>query len=160
MPAAGKSTIGVVLAKRLGLAFLDTDVAIQTAEHRSLQDIIDRDGIDAFRALEERYVLTLEPRATVIATGGSVVYSEPAVHHLRRLGIVVHLDAGLDELRARLNDLSGRGLVRRPGQSLTDLHAERLPLYRAAADITVVCDGLSPAAIVERVAAALDTVRP
>lgn len=155
MPAAGKSTVGVLLAKRLGFAFLDTDVEIQTHEGRTLQDVIDHDGIDAFREIEQRCVLDLDVRRTVVATGGSVIYGAAAVEALRRNGVVVYLEASLAVVEARLRDLSGRGLVRRRGQTLRDLYLEREPLYRAAADLTIACDGLALAQIVDRIASRL-----
>jgi len=156
MPAAGKSTVGVVLAKRLSLDFLDTDVAIQAQVGKPLQTIFDEQGIDGFRRIEERFVAGLDCRRTVIATGGSVVYSEQATGSLRALGLVVYLHVPLEELRARLTDFGSRGLVRRPEQSLADLYAERLPLYRAAKDIEVACGGMSP---LESVAAVVRAVR-
>lgn len=151
MPGAGKSTVGVLLAKRLAYGFVDTDVALQTGEGRSLQEIIDNDGIEVFRGIEERYVAALSCSRTVIATGGSVVYSTPAISALQASGVVVFLDVPLAVLAARLGDMTKRGLVRRPGQSLEELYAERRPLYRQAADLVVSCEGLPPSEVVERV---------
>lgn len=139
MPGAGKSTVGVLLAKRSGREFVDTDLLIQTAQGRPLQDIIDRDGTEVFRRLEEICVLALGCQGAVVATGGSVVYSGPAMEHLRRLGTVVFLDVPLAVLEGRVGDPGARGLVRRPGQSLADLYAERRPLYLRHANLTVDC---------------------
>lgn len=151
MPGAGKSTIGVLLAKVMGRSFIDTDVCIQVNEGRRLQDIIDRDGVDVFRALEERYVLATNCRRHVIATGGSVVYSEPAMLHLKANGVVVYLDLPMARIRARLKNLEERGVVMIPGQSLDGLYVERAPLYHHYADMVVECEGLSHEGVVERI---------
>ena len=139
MPGAGKSTIGVLLAKATARAFLDTDVAIQAAEGRSLQQIIDRDGLETFCRIEEHHVLSLTCRSTVIATGGSVVYSPAAMRHLADGGIVVHLDLDLPSIARRLTNLATRGVVMAPGQTLSTLFAERQPLYRHYAEISIDC---------------------
>ena len=141
MPGAGKSTVGVLLAKVTFRAFVDTDLVIQAAEGRRLQDIIDRRGMEVFRALEERYVLALAPENAVIATGGSVVYSNQAMAHLRKNAAVVFLDVPLNVLEKRLTDTATRGIVAGPGQGLQALYEERLPLYRRYADLVVDCGG-------------------
>ena len=142
MPGAGKSTIGMLLAKHANLGFLDTDLLLQSREGRSLQQIVDQDGYLGLRAAEERLILSLNCTNQVIATGGSVVYSESAMQHLQNLGRIIFLHLPLAELLPRLVDLDTRGLVRRPGQSIRDLYAERLPLYRRYADFTIDCQGL------------------
>jgi shikimate kinase len=133
----------VLLAKATSRAFLDTDVAIQAAEGRSLQQIIDEDGLDAFCRIEEGHVVSLTCRSTVIATGGSVVYSPAAMRHLATGGIVIHLDLDLASTERRLTNLATRGVVMAPGQTLATLYAERLPLYRRYAELTVDCAGKS-----------------
>lgn len=143
MPGSGKSTIGLILAKLLGKNFIDTDVAIQDGEGRSLQEIADRDGYLALRAIEERVVLGLDCKSHVIATGGSVVYSQAAMGHLKRDGIIVFLSVDMDTLKSRVHDYDTRGLAKRPDQSIDDLFTERVGLYRMHADITIDCIGLS-----------------
>ncbi len=155
MPAVGKSTIGVLLAKRLGLAFVDTDIAIQTAEQKSLQVLIQAHGLEKFCDLEEQHILALNCTNTVIATGGSVVYRESAMRHLAAGGTVVYLEIDLDNLEKRLSDIDARGVVYSPGQSLADLYAERLPLYRSTADTIVRASGVTPDQLVSRVIAQL-----
>jgi shikimate kinase len=140
MPGAGKSTVGVLLAKMLTCDFVDTDVLIQAGEGQSLQDLIDKQGRDAFRAVEERYVCGLEVRRTVVATGGSVVYSHTAMRHLANGGRVVWLDLALGPLQRRLTNLATRGVVFHPGQSLADLYNERRPLYERYAEIRINCN--------------------
>ena len=137
MPASGKSTVGVVLAKLLGCDFIDTDLLIQRRTGFRLSQIIRDRGLDAFLAEEEAACLSLRAENSVIATGGSVVYSAAAMRHLKALGTVVHLSVDFRTLQSRLHDVRGRGVVLRPGQSLADLYAERAPLYRDYADITV-----------------------
>jgi shikimate kinase len=157
MPAVGKSTIGVLLAKRLGMAFMDTDIAIQTAEHKSLQALIQANGLERFCDLEERHILSLECEASVIATGGSVVYREGAMRHLAAGGTVVYLEIDLDSLEKRLSDIDTRGVVYAPGQSLSDLYAERVPLYRKTAHLTVRAAGVTPDQLVLRIVETLST---
>jgi len=151
MPGAGKSTCGVLLAKVTGRPFIDTDVWIQSLEGCRLQEIIDGRGLAAMRAVEERRVLELDVRGHVVATGGSVVYSEAAMRHLKAAGAVVFLQVGVGVLHQRLGDAAERGIVRAPGQSFDDLYAERLPLYRRYADHTIDCNGLDHEGVVETI---------
>jgi len=137
MPGSGKSTVGVILAKMLSRGFVDTDLLIQTAQRRSLQSIVDTDGYLALREIEEQMLLNLHCSNQVIATGGSAAYSQPAMTHLKRSGIVVFLHADLETLHNRVHDYSERGLAKAPDQTLGDLFRERLSLYTAYADITI-----------------------
>lgn len=141
LPAAGKSTLGVLVAKRLALDFLDTDLVVQARAGRRLQEILDVDGAVVFRRLEEETVLSLDPSRTVVATGGSVVYGARAMRHLHERGCVVHLHLSLDAWHERLRDFGDRGVVRAPGQSFVSLYHEREPLYRQWADAVVGLDG-------------------
>ena len=154
MPGAGKSSIGVLLAKRLGYQFVDTDLLMQGEAHSRLQQIITHHGLTAFKALEERVVCQLAPHRTVVATGGSVVYSEPAMAHLRQLGRVVYLDLPLDELQRRVRNMDSRGLVIDPGETFANLYARRTPLYRQYAELTISCGGSTQ----EEIAAAIEGV--
>ena len=139
MPGAGKSTVGVILAKLTSRAFVDTDLLIQASQARSLQEIVDKEGHLALRKVEEDVLIGLDCRNYVIATGGSAPYSHVAMAHLKADGIVVFLDVNLATLQARVPDFSTRGLAKRPEQSFTDLFAERFSLYTRYADITVNC---------------------
>lgn len=147
MAGAGKSTVGVILAKQTARDFVDTDVLIQTVEGRSLQSIVDTDGYLALRAVEERVLLGLSVRHSVIATGGSAVYSDRAMAHLKRDGVVIFLDVDLATLQARVGDFSTRGLARRPDQDFADLFRERSGLYAQVADITIDCNGQTQEAV-------------
>jgi len=155
MPAVGKSTIGVLLAKRLGMAFLDTDITLQTTEGKSLQALIQTYGLEQFCDLEAGHILSLDIQNSVIATGGSVVYRKAAMRHLGRSGVVVYLDIDLAILEKRLRDIDARGVVYAPGQSLADLYAERLPLYHDTANIVVPTSDVTPDQLVSRVIDAL-----
>ncbi len=155
MPGAGKSTLGVLLAKRTARRFLDTDLRIQVAERSSLHELIEERGVDTFRRIEERCVMALDCRACVIATGGSVIYSTAAMEQLARIAVCIYLDVPTRELSDRLGSLSARGVVRTPGQGLEDLHAERRPLYERWADLRVECAGLGHEAAVDSIVAAL-----
>ena len=155
MPGAGKSTLGVLLAKRTARSFLDTDLRIQEAEAESLRELIERGGADAFRRIEERAVVALDCSGCVIATGGSVVYSRAAMEHLGRIAVCVYLDVPLAELEDRLGDLGTRGVIRAPDQGLEALLAERRPLYERWADVCVDCAGLRHEAAVDAVLAGL-----
>ncbi len=155
MPGAGKSTVGVVLAKRLGRGFVDTDLLLQQRAGKSLQRIIDEDGQQAFRRLEEQILCAFAGRDCVVATGGSAIYSEMAMRHLAANGIIVFLDVPLAELQQRLHDMQNRGLVIGPGAGLADLYSERLPLYRCWADITIDGRGKNLEEVVDAIVRAL-----
>ena len=137
MPGAGKSTVGVLLAKTLGYAFLDTDLVIQQREGALLQSLVDSLGVEAFLDVEADAICSVECRGTVIAPGGSAVCRERAMSHLKALGRIVYLHLPLEELERRLNNISTRGIAMAPGETLADLVAYRAPLYRNYADLTV-----------------------
>lgn len=140
MPGAGKSTIGVLLAKALGLDFVDTDLIIQRREGRTLQEIIDTDGLERFIGLEDEIVSGVTAPHSVIATGGSVVYGERAMRTLGSQGRIVYLRARLDTIVGRVSDITTRGVAMSPGQKLGDVYENRCPLYERYADITVDVD--------------------
>ena len=137
MPGAGKSTVGVLLAKTLGYAFLDTDLVIQQREGALLQSLVDSLGVEASLEVEADAICSVECRGTVIAPGGSAVCRERAMSHLKALGRIVYLHLPLEELERRLNNISTRGIAMAPGETLADLFAYRAPLYRNYADLTV-----------------------
>jgi shikimate kinase len=139
MPGAGKSTMGVILAKTLGRTFVDTDIVAQETSGRLLQEIIDEEGTDAFLKTEEKTILSLHYRNAVIATGGSVVFSGKAMEHLKKDGIVIYLKISFEEMVRRLNNITTRGIVLAAGQSLRDMYNQRVPLYEKYADITIDC---------------------
>jgi shikimate kinase len=158
MPGVGKSTVGVLLAKAGGRDFVDTDLWIQTREGASLPELLARRGRAGFLALEERHVLGLAPERSVVATGGSVVYGERAMQHLRTLGPIVHLALPLEALEARVGSLDARGVVIDPEQGLAALYAERMPLYRRWADWTVDA-GAPHEGVVSRIRSLLEAPR-
>jgi shikimate kinase len=151
MPGSGKTTIGLLLAKLLGKDFIDTDVLIKEKHQESLQNILDKSGYAHLRQIEEDMLLSLNCNNHVISTGGSAVYSDKGMAHLRQLGTIIFLDVSLDELQKRITNLNFRGLVRRPNQSLADLFAERLNLYQRYADITIDCSGKDEQQVVEEI---------
>ena len=140
MPGAGKSTVGVILAKTLGMDFLDTDLAICRRHGGTLQSILDNEGLEAFLDLEEDVVRSLRPENTVIATGGSVPLRDRAMEHLKSGGTAVYLDVPLEELRERLSNIRTRGIAFGPGETLDTLFAHRTPIYQRWADVTVCTD--------------------
>lgn len=137
MPSCGKSTLGRMLAKELHYDFLDTDEVIIRLNGCPLRDILDAQGVDGFIRVEEEAVCTVQAQNSVIATGGSVVYSEKAMAHLKAMGKVVYLRLSFEEMDRRLGDLHARGVAIAPGSTLQDLYDERTPLYEKYADITV-----------------------
>jgi shikimate kinase len=151
MPGCGKSTVGVLLAKRLGLGFIDTDLIIPQETGRTLQTIVDGDGYQSLRGVEGRVLRTLDVRRHVISTGGSAVYSEDAMAHLAANGVLVFLDIPLAEVKRRIGDHSMRGISRHPDQSLEDLFQERFSLYNRYGQITVRADQRTPAEVGEAV---------
>lgn len=155
MPAAGKSTIGVILAKVLGLRFLDSDLLIQEQESCLLKDIIARDGIDGFMAIENQVNRDLIACNSVIATGGSIIYGAEAMEHLREIGIVVYIKLSYETIKDRLGNIKQRGVVLRKGQTLLSLYEERCPLYEKYCHITVNGEGLGTEELMEKIAAAV-----
>lgn len=149
MPGAGKSTVGVVLAKKLGYAFLDSDLVIQSREKKLLHEIISEKGVEGFWAVEESVNESIETDRTVIATGGSAVYGRKAMEHLKRIGTVVYLKLSCAAVLERLGDLNERGVTMRDGQTFEELYDERIVLYEKYADITVDCEGLPIREIVD-----------
>lgn len=141
MPGAGKSTLGVVLAKVLGYQFLDSDLLIQRREKRKLHEIIAQEGYLGFQKIENDVNNSIDAENTVIATGGSVIYCEDAMRHLKSVGTVIYLKLSLQSLSKRLGNLKGRGVLLKEGQSLKDLYEERSPLYEKYADIIVDEEG-------------------
>lgn len=137
MPAVGKSTIGVILAKVLGYEFMDSDLLIQRTEGRLLKEIIASEGIDGFLELENRINHSIDATGAVISTGGSAIYGEEAMSHFREIADIIYLRADYDVLSHRLVDIHNRGVVIREGQSVKELYDERIPLYEKYADITV-----------------------
>ncbi len=139
MPGAGKSTIGVLLAKTLGMAFVDTDIVIQEKAGRLLQEIINQDGVAGFLRLEENVICELQATQSVIATGGSAVLSKRAVDHLKETGLLVYLKLCYDEIERRIDNMSTRGIAIEQGRTLRDLYDERIALYEKYADLIVDC---------------------
>ena len=158
MPGCGKSTVGVLLAKALGMAFVDTDVVFQAKEGRKLQRIIEEIGIDAFLAREEEAILSLSCDKTVIATGGSVVYGRRAMKRLHEDGVVVYIRLPYEEIAHRLSNLATRGVTLREGQTLFDLYEERIPLYEKEADVVLDAAGLQIEQTVEAIARRMETM--
>lgn len=151
MPGSGKSTVGVLLAKRLGMGFVDTDLLIQEQAGRTLQDIVDQDGYQALRQIEEQVLLALDVQHQIISTGGSAVYSAAAMAHLKANSRVVFLDIPLLLVIERIGDYSVRGISRRPDQSLGQLFEERYQLYTRYADLTVSGQGRNQDEVCEAV---------
>lgn len=149
MPGAGKSTIGIVLAKALAKDFVDTDVLIQLQQSKTLQDIVDNQGYLKLREIEEQVLLNTHYPNHVIATGGSAIYSERAIHHLRQFGQIIFLDVPLAELTERVQDINTRGLACKPDQSFADLYYERRTLYLQYANIIIDCSGKNQAQIID-----------
>lgn len=156
MPGAGKSTVGVVLAKVMQMDFCDTDLLIQKQTGRALQEILDTDGLDSFLQTESSIVSTLKCEHCVIATGGSVVLSEDAMQHLKQIGTIVYLHVSFEAVQSRIHNLSTRGIAFSEGQTLSDIYAQRIPLYEKFADLTVECSELDCRLTVEQIRKNLD----
>lgn len=156
MPASGKSTAGVLLAKAIGYGFIDTDLLIQNRERALLCDIIREKGSEEFLRIEEEVNAELWAEHCVISTGGSVIYGEKAMEHLKELGVVVYLKLGEPALEKRLKNIFRRGVVMRtPGETVAQLYAERVPLYEKYADITVDCENHTVEETVQAIAEAV-----
>lgn len=158
MPGAGKSTVGVVLAKMLGLEFIDADIVIQKKTKKKLYELLDEHGLDGFREIEDDINYEIPPENAIVATGGSAVYCRRAMEHYKENAYVVYIRISCEELKNRLADLHQRGVAIKPGETLEDLYSERLPLYEQYADITVDSDaGIS--AIAHKIKNILEKMR-
>lgn len=155
MPGAGKSTVGVILAKLCGLRFIDTDLDIQVRENATLQHILERDGYQRLRAIEQEVLLAIPLEHAIISTGGSVVYSQPGMRRLKAAGAVVYLEADLATLEQRVSAAPLRGIACDPGQTYARVFAERTPLYKRYADITIDASGAGPDAVAAEIFARL-----
>lgn len=151
MPGAGKSTVGVVLAKRLGYTFLDSDLVIQQKYGKLLHELISEHGVEGFWKIENDVNAGLTCDRTVIATGGSAIYGTEAMEHLRSIGTVVYLRLTLPQIEERLGDLTERGVTLREGQDLKALYEERTPLYEKYAHVIIDCDGQRVRELVTRI---------
>ncbi|MGP1590107.1 MAG: shikimate kinase [Oribacterium sp.] len=150
MPSSGKSMIGVLLAKRLGMSFLDLDILIQERSGRLLRELIAERGQEGFLKLEGDTACTLHPENTIIAPGGSICYEDWAMAHLRSISRVIYLDISYEELEKRVGDLKSRGVVLPEGYTLRDLYEERRKLYERYADLRIAEEGLSADQVVEQ----------
>lgn len=153
MPASGKSTIGVLLAKRLGYAFVDVDLVIQEKHGKLLKDIMEERGLKGFLEVEEEANAELDVEQTVIAPGGSVIYGPKAIEHLKEIGTLVYLKLSYEDLVTRLGNLKDRGVALKDGMTLMDLYEERIPYYEKYADVTVDETGKGPGDIVDELRA-------
>lgn len=152
MPGAGKSTVGVVLAKRMGMSFMDSDLVIQEQEGKTLHKIIEEKGTEGFLEVEDRVNASVNPKNTIIATGGSVVYGKNAMKHLSDIGTICYLKLSYESIADRLGDLTQRGVALKEGQTLMDLYQERTPLYEAYANLTIDCENKNIREIVHEIA--------
>lgn len=151
MPGSGKSTVGVILAKKTSRNFVDTDVLIQTSQERRLQDIIDAEGYLALRIIEAEVLLGLAVQNHVVATGGSAVYSDQAMTHLKSDGTIIFLDVDLTTVTSRVRDFNTRGITKRPDQDMEELFYERFELYSRHADIVIKCDTITQEQVCDRI---------
>ena len=151
MPGAGKSTIGVVLAKTLGFTFIDSDLVIQQRENRLLQEIIDDIGMEKFLDVEKEAVMSIVARQSIIATGGSVVFKNESMEYLRKCGTIVYLKVPYEEIEKRVNNITTRGIAMDKGHTLKDVYDQRIKLYEQYADVTIDCDGKSLEDIVKKI---------
>lgn len=149
--------MGVVLAKKLGYVFMDSDLVIQSQEGKLLHEIISEKGVEGFWKVEEQVNAAINTDRTVIATGGSVVYGPRAMEHLHDIGTVVYLKLSLKAIADRLGDLNERGVTLKEGQDLQALYGERVPLYEKYADVTIDCENLQIREVVEAVSRRLET---
>jgi shikimate kinase len=151
MPGAGKSTIGVILAKSMGFNFVDTDLVIQKIQQQQLQTIINEKGMAEFLEIEKEAVLTLKDQKAVIATGGSVVYKDAAMQHLKSFSRVIFLELPLNIIEERISNITTRGIAMGPNKNLADIYSERVPLYVKYADNTINCLNKSAEQIVTEI---------
>lgn len=154
MPGAGKSTVGVVLAKVVGHKFVDSDLVIQETYGKLLHELITEHGLNGFLEIENQVNAGLDMTKSIIATGGSVIYGKEAMEHLKEIGLVVYLKLSLESIADRLGDLQQRGVALKEGWGLKELYEERVPLYEKYADLTIDCEEKSIRQITEEIAGA------
>ena len=159
MPSSGKSTIGVLLAKRLGYSFVDVDIVIQEKEGRLLKEIIAEEGLDGFLEVENRINAGVNVNRSVIAPGGSVIYGKEAMEHYKQIGQIVYLKLSFEEVERRIGNVVDRGVALRNGMTLRDLYDERVPYYEKYADITVDETGQTPGETVDALRAMIEGQR-
>lgn len=153
MPASGKSTIGVVVAKRLGYDFVDTDLLIQKQENRLLKEIIADVGNEGFLAIENQVNRDLQVEHAVISPGGSVIYCQEAMEHFKKIGTIVYLQVSFETINQRISNAKNRGVVLKDGQTLEDLYEERIRLFKKYADYIISEDGLDLEETIDKVLA-------
>lgn len=158
MPAVGKSTVGVVVAKRLGYEFIDTDLLIQKQEKRLLKEIIEEEGIEGFLKIENQVNQEVDAERSVISPGGSVVYCKEAMEHYKKIGTIVYLRASFETIAGRIQNAKNRGVVLKEGQTLEMLYAERVELFEKYADITVDEEGKDLGETIESVLDILENI--
>lgn len=152
MPACGKSTVGVLLAKTLAAGFVDTDLILQRQRKNTLQKLIDRYGLDRFRDFEDEALLAVtETEDVVVATGGSAIFCDRGMRYLKQNGVCVYLELPLNELQKRLSNIKTRGIACRRGESLSDIFAERSPFYEKYADVRIDCSALTAEETVDKI---------
>lgn len=151
MAACGKSTVGALLAKTAGLDFVDTDIIIQQRRNRPLQHLLDTLGLAGFIAMEQEEICRLQLNCHAIATGGSAIYGSRAMQHLKDIGTIVHLDVPLEDIVARLQNHSTRGLAIGPGMTLRDLYYQRESIYQKWAEVSINCHQRTPQQIVDEI---------
>lgn len=156
MPASGKSTVGVVVAKRLGYKFVDTDLVIQEVEKRLLKEIIAEEGNEGFLRIEDRVNAEIQEERAVISPGGSVVYCENAMRHYKETGMIVYLHTSYETISNRLHNAKNRGVVLKDGQTLKDLYEERTALFEQYADLTISEEGRDLEETIEEVLRVLE----
>jgi shikimate kinase len=152
MPGAGKSTVGIILAKNLGYGFIDSDVLIQINQQKTLQDIIDETGHLNLRTVEEQEILRINLTRHIISTGGSAVYSEKAMNHLRSISRIIFLDVSIENLEKRIQNFSTRGIAKDDDQTFLELFQERNLLYKKYAHITIDANQLSQDQLAQKIA--------
>lgn len=160
MPGAGKSTIGIILAKNLGLGFIDTDVLIQINRQKTLQQILDESDHLNLRAIEAEEILKLNVSRHVIATGGSAAYSDAAMTHLQCNSTIVFLEVSFSEIERRIRNFATRGIAKAKDQTFRQLFDERQVLYKRYADLAVACDGLDLEEVAAEIVRRIGEQRP
>jgi len=158
MPASGKSTVGVLLAKRIGFSFIDVDIVIQEKEKRLLKEIIRSEGLQGFLEIENRINSELDVDNAIIAPGGSVIFGKEAMKHLKEISLVVYLKISYESLVSRLGDITDRGVVLEEGMNLQDLYHERTPLYEKYADIIIEEDDKSFGEVIDELRSQLEQI--
>ena len=134
MAGAGKSSLGQKLVSHLDYNLVDSDQLIETTQNRSLQEILVLDGIEKFKKIEEEALLSVKFDETVLATGGSAIFSMDAMNYIKNNSSLIYIEVTFEKILDRVPDFSNRGFIKESHQTIQQAFNEREDVYKSFAD--------------------------